>query len=108
MAAESSGVFLDTNILIYAYSETEVEKKTKALSFLAAEPVVVSTQAVNEFIWVMNRKYNVDYSLLKIISDNIFDLYNVRLINRSTISKAVDFSQRLNFTFWDILWCLQR
>ncbi len=67
MAAESGDIFVDTNILIYAYSDTELEKKKKVLSLLTTESVAISTQVVNEFIWVMHRKFNVEYGLLKLI-----------------------------------------
>jgi len=34
MAAEFGDIFVDTNVLIYAYSDTELEKKKKVLSLL--------------------------------------------------------------------------
>lgn len=103
MAAESGDIFVDTNILIYAYSDTELEKKKKVLSLLTTESVAISTQVVNEFIWVMRRKFNVEYGSLKFIIDNIFDLYKVCIINQSSVLKAVDLSKRLNFSYWDSL-----
>lgn len=49
-------IFLDTNVLVYAYSNTEVEKKTSVLPLLEDESVCLSTQVINEFVWVMNKK----------------------------------------------------
>ena len=43
MIDESIKVFMDTNILIYAYSETEPEKKEKVLSLLEQKAVCLST-----------------------------------------------------------------
>lgn len=103
MADEIGDMFVDTNILIYAYSDTELEKKKKALSLLTTESVVISTQVVNEFIWVMTRKFNVAFGSLKFIIDNIFDLYKVCIINKSSVLKAIDLSKRLNFSYWDSL-----
>jgi len=103
MAAETGDIFIDTNILIYAYSDTELEKKKRVLSILAVESVVVSTQVINEFIWVMNRKFNVDFDSLKIIIDNIFELYKVCIINQASIQKAIEYSKRFNFSHWDSL-----
>ena len=103
MAAEIGDIFVDTNILIYAYSDTELEKKKKVLSLLTTESVAISTQVVNEFIWVMNRKFNVDFGSLKFIINNLFDLYKVCIINQSAVLKAIDLSKRLNFSYWDSL-----
>ncbi len=103
MAAEIGDIFVDTNVLIYAYSDTELEKKKKVLSLLITESIAISTQVVNEFIWVMNRKFNVDFGSLKFIINNIFDLYKVCIINHSAVLKAIDLSKRLNFSYWDSL-----
>jgi len=103
MAAEAGDIFLDTNILIYAYSDTELEKKKRALSILAFESVVISTQVINEFVWIMNRKFNVEFDSLKIIIDNLFDLYKVCIISQASIQRAIEFSKRFSFSHWDSL-----
>lgn len=68
-------IFLDTNVLIYAYSETEEEKKAKVLPL---------------------------HSLSQVVK-NLFDLYHVGVINDSTITKAMDMSSRLKLPYWDSL-----
>ena len=103
MVTKVGDIFVDTNVLIYAYSDTELEKKKKVLSLLTTESVAISTQVVNEFIWVMNRKFNVDFGSLKFIINNIFDLYKVCIINQPAVLKAIDLSKRLNFSYWDSL-----
>lgn len=68
-----NNVFVDTNILLYAYSDAEIEKKETVLSLLEQEKVYFSTQVINEFIWIMNRKFDVDMNSLKLISEGIDD-----------------------------------
>jgi predicted nucleic acid-binding protein len=101
MGAEKS--FLDTNILIYAYSVTEPEKKEKALQILGSPSIFISTQVINEFIWVMNKKYTVDFSQLSLIVQSFFELYNVASITQKTIHKAINLSQTLKYSYWDSL-----
>lgn len=96
-------IFLDTNVLIYAYSETETEKKTRVLPLLEDEQVCLSTQVVNEFVWVMNRKFAVPMDSLRKIVKNLFELYHVGVINSSTITKAMDMSSQLKLPYWDSL-----
>jgi len=103
MADAGRKIFLDTNVLIYAYSETEVEKKIKVLPLLEDEPVSLSTQVVNEFVWVMNKKFNVSMDSLRQIVINLFALYHVGVINDTTITKAIDMSSKLKLPYWDSL-----
>jgi predicted nucleic acid-binding protein len=84
--------FLDTNVLIYAYSETETEKKARVLPLLEDEQVCLSTQVVNEFVWVMNKKFGVPMESLREIVKNLFELYQVGVLNDTTITKAMDMS----------------
>lgn len=103
MADAGRKIFLDTNVLIYAYSETEVEKKIKVLSLLEDEPVSFSTQVVNEFVWVMNKKFNVSMDSLRQVVINLFELYHVGVINDTTITKAINMSSKLKLPYWDSL-----
>ena len=49
--------FLDTNVVIYAYSNTEIEKSNRANELLFDEHSIISTQVVNEFSSVCLRKF---------------------------------------------------
>ncbi|MBE0428207.1 MAG: PIN domain-containing protein [Nitrospirae bacterium] len=64
-------VFIDTNILIYAYSETEPEKKDKILTIFERNHIVISTQVINEFIWVMNKKHDIELAAVVIVQHHM-------------------------------------
>lgn len=98
-----NNVFVDTNILLYAYSDTEIERKEAVLSLLEQEKVYFSTQVINEFIWIMNRKFNVDMNSLKLITEGIFEMYKVMLIDKASITTAADISSKYKFSYWDSL-----
>ncbi|MBU2569381.1 MAG: PIN domain-containing protein [Gammaproteobacteria bacterium] len=49
--------FLDTNVVIYAYSNTEIEKSNRANELLFNDHSIISTQVVNEFSNVCLRKF---------------------------------------------------
>lgn len=103
MADTGGKIFLDTNVLVYAYSGTEPAKKALVLPLLEDEPVCISTQVVNEFVWVMNKKFNVEMDSLLRIVKNLFGLYQVGLVNDATIFKAMDMSSQMKFPYWDSL-----
>ena len=49
-------VFLDSNIIIYAYSRTDSNKADIARRILASGNVVISVQVINEFVAVTHKK----------------------------------------------------
>lgn len=94
--------FIDTNILVYAYSNTEIEKKQLADKLLKTD-IKISTQIVNEFIWVMTRKYHIDSDKIKKIVKGLFSIYEVILINQKIIEQALTITDRYNYSYWDSL-----
>jgi predicted nucleic acid-binding protein len=99
----NKNIFLDTNILIYAYSISEVHKKNKSIELLEHRNIVLSIQVINEFVWVMSRKYNVDLFKLDIIVKNLFDTYTVVLIDRKIIELAIKLAIKYNISYTEDL-----
>jgi len=95
--------FIDTNILIYAYSSTDMLKKEKSLNILRSENLTMSTQVLNEFVWVMSRKYLLPIDLLRDVINNISDIAYISLITLSTINNAISFTERYKYSYWDSL-----
>jgi len=81
-------VFVDTNILIYAYSTTELNKRNITLTILESYSIVISVQVINEFIWIMNRKFNINYDKLEVLVNRFWEKFEVSLINKFSIEEA--------------------
>jgi predicted nucleic acid-binding protein len=96
-------VFLDTNILIYAYSGTEPDKRDIALNILEEHSIVISIQVLNEFIWIMNRKYGVSFEKLQILSDIFWQRFEVALLRKSSVDKALSLANQYKYSYWDSL-----
>jgi predicted nucleic acid-binding protein len=95
--------FLDTNVLVYAYSGTEPDKCMKARTLLHESSLCISTQVINEFIWVMTRKYKVAPTQLQQIINALYDLYQVETVARKQINQALSLSASHGFSHWDAL-----
>ncbi len=52
----SDKIFLDTNVLVYAFG-SDSSKRTIAENLLLREDIVMSSQVVGEFIAVTSRKW---------------------------------------------------
>ncbi|MDR1706227.1 MAG: PIN domain-containing protein [Clostridiales bacterium] len=63
--------FLDTNVLIYLFSETEPDKRNDARSALKKSNCVTSTQALNEACNVWLKKYGWSGDTVRKHLDNI-------------------------------------
>ncbi|MGB4268879.1 MAG: PIN domain-containing protein [Spirochaetota bacterium] len=96
-------VFIDTNILIYAFSETEPEKRDIVLSLLEYNEIIISTQVINEFIWVLNKKFKINYNDIKKLITSLYTNLNVVAIDLTDITNAMDIAIKYKFSYWDSL-----
>ena len=53
----SDSIFLDTNILVYAYSDTELQKQTIARKLVSENISFISTQVLQELSSTLSRKF---------------------------------------------------
>lgn len=102
-----SKVFLDTNILLYAMDQADLEKKMKARALLRSiadeEHIgVVSTQVLQEFYVASTRKLNLEPLLVKAIMHSFSNL-EVVTVTAKLIQEAIDCSIINRLSFWDSL-----
>lgn len=97
--------FLDTNVLIYTYSEDEPTKQSVALHLLDSfeDNVIISKQVTNELSNILLKKFKlssdqVENVLLEI--DNVLPIVDFDL---TTQIKALKLKDRYQFQFYDAL-----
>jgi predicted nucleic acid-binding protein len=94
--------FIDTNILIYAFSSDELNKKDIA-SGLIGNSSIISKQVVNELCNIFLKKFklspnDVENAILEL--DDIFDIVDFDL---KTQIKALKLKTKYNLQFYDAL-----
>jgi predicted nucleic acid-binding protein len=100
----SDKAFLDTNILIYLYSEDDKQKRGSAHKVLNGYNCVTSIQAMNESSNVWFRKFNWNAQKIKEHLDNIEMVYEVVFpIHRNTINMALALKDRYGYSYFDCL-----
>jgi predicted nucleic acid-binding protein len=100
----SDKAFLDTNVLVYFYSETEKDKKHCANNVLNCHDCITSIHAMCESSNVWMKKYKWSSIKTKEHLDNIKLICDEILpIQRSTINKATDLKERYGYSFYDCL-----
>ena len=104
--------FIDTNILVYAFDESEKQKRAIAKKIVSdittgEMEATVSNQVLAEFFIVVTTKIEKPISAAnaKIIVDGIIDSLHWRKINYTskTVSKAIEASITGKNHFWDAL-----
>lgn len=93
--------FLDTNILVYAFSR---DAKAEAAERLLSQGCTISVQGLNEFVNVSRRKLSRDWTEIAEAVTIIRRLCERILpVDMSTHETALDLSSRHGFSFFDAL-----
>jgi predicted nucleic acid-binding protein len=97
-------VFIDSNVVIYAYSSTEKSKQQIAGKIIRENYTVISTQVLQEISNILARKYQFDYASIKeTLRECIYSNNEVYINREQSILNACDVAERYQFSFYDSL-----
>jgi len=97
-------IFIDSNVIIYAYSNSEIAKQKIARRIVKENYTVISTQVLQEMCNTLGRKYMIDYSSIKDTLQECINSNNeIHTNHQHTILKACDIAKRYSFSFYDSL-----
>lgn len=98
-------VFLDTNILIYSYSSTELEKQKLARQCIngSIEKAWISTQVLNELNNVLYRKFTLPYDKILLVMNELSEFFQITLVSPETIRQALILGDRYQYSYFDNL-----
>ena len=96
-------IFLDTNVLVYAYSNTEPDKQAIARKLIAESDSYVSTQVLQELTNTLTKKFHNSW---KEAQNAVFESCKNNLLHineRDTLVNACDIANKYKFSFYDSL-----
>lgn len=96
-------VFIDTNLLIYYYSEDEPEKSAAVKNIIKSNDIVISVQIINEFSHVMLRKFKKEPKLIKEIVEEWKKVFGIKNLTPALSIESLNIHKRYGFSFWDSL-----
>ncbi len=96
-------IFLDTNILIYLYSEDEIEKREVSQKLIDNYVPLISTQVINELSNVMIKKFNLTPTTVSQIVEELADSCIVNMITIKTIQNAIKLVETYKYSYYDSL-----
>lgn len=97
--------FLDTNILLYSYSEDEADKQSIALQLLAEydADVIISKQVINELTNILFKKFKLSSNEVENVLLELDTVIPIVDFDISTQIKAVRIKDKYNLQFYDSL-----
>ena len=93
--------FIDTNILIYAFTADEPAKQASALKFLNDCLPVISTQVVKEFSNVLLKKTSIGLKAIRETINEIIDVAEVVNEEIELIFAAFEIHERYKISLYD-------
>jgi predicted nucleic acid-binding protein len=95
--------FVDTNVLLYLYSEDEPEKQTTAIDAMERYHCLTSTQTLNEFCSVCLRKLKMPSEAIRQSIEEISTECKLCYIDCEVICKALQLHSKYGYSYYDCL-----
>jgi len=99
----SDKVFLDTNIVIYAYSEDEPKKQKIANDILEEyiSQIIISNQVINELSNTLFRNFKLDADEVRAVVLELNDNFPIVNFNLETQLKGIEIKEKYKLQFYD-------
>ena len=96
-------VFVDSNILIYAYSKTEPDKRQKAQDAIDKNNSIISIQVINEFSSNCLKKFNKTHEEIIEVVQEITRNFPITQVTVPIIVKAILLQNRYQYNYYDCI-----
>ena len=95
--------FVDTNVVVYLYSQADEWKRNRAYSVLKQYDRRISTQVLNEFSNVCIKKWNFTKEKIQGFISQICLYCDVVYVYEDTIEKALSIHGKYKYPYYDCL-----
>jgi predicted nucleic acid-binding protein len=96
-------VFLDTNIIVYLYSDDEPKKRLAARRLIVDYDCYISTQVLQEFTNVSRKKYKVEWKEINLALAEVTAFTSLFTNELATIKYALAVAEKTKYSFYDSL-----
>jgi predicted nucleic acid-binding protein len=96
--------FVDTNVWLYAFIQTQDQSKTAlAKTTIQSSEIVISTQVINEVCVNLIKKARFDEAGIRNLVESFYSKYRVAGVSQSLLLEASELRGRYHFSYWDSL-----
>ena len=101
---QESIYFIDTNIWLYSFIQSQDAEKTKvAGSIIKKCEIVISTQIINEICVNLIKKANFKEDKIHDLIESFYRKYTVLELSQDILQKSSNLRLSHSFSFWDSL-----
>ena len=95
--------FIDTNIILYSCSKTELEKSEIANNLIFDAKSIISNQVTNETINILYKKYNLNSQQIEDVILELDDNFEICNFTLKTQVKALRIKEKYKYQYYDSL-----
>lgn len=95
--------FVDTNVIVYLYSQADEQKRNRAYSVLKQYDCHISTQVLSEFSNICTKKWKLTKDRIKSFIIQICSYIDLVYIYEGTIEKALNIHEKYQYSYYDSL-----
>lgn len=103
MKQMNDNCFIDTNILVYCYTEDEPVRSKKALAVCGVPNAFISTQVLTEFSNILKKKFDFSWKDIELTLNEISSDFNVHVNKPATVEQACRIADKYKYSFYDSL-----
>lgn len=97
-----STYFIDTNIWLYSFIQSQNRTKTEIARTIIKEcEIVISTQIINEMCVNLIKKVNFSERKIQSLIEALYRKYTVFELSQDILLKSSKIRDNYNFSFWD-------
>ena len=97
-------IFIDSNIILYSYSKTELDKNKIANNLIfSLDEMLISTQVVNEITNISYKKFKLDARSIEDVILEIDNNFKIVDFSLTTQIKAIKIKEKYEFQYYDSL-----
>ena len=96
-------VFIDTDVLLYAYSTTEIAKRDKVRELITNGHAFTSTKVLQELANILHKRFKIDWEQISDVLAECMDNFEVYTNTEYTVAKACFIARDYEYSFYDSL-----
>ena len=93
--------FIDTNILVYCYTDDEPVKQQKALGIANNTDTFISTQVLSELSNTLKKKFKLNWNNIENVISEVSADFNVYVNKLATIEHACQVADKYQYSYYD-------
>ena len=99
----SNRIYLDSNILVYLFSDDEPEKQQIAKKLVHGHPCITGINNLNEMNCVLVRKKKLSFMQTRLALDYVVHDMEIALFRLTTLRETLNIMERYNYSYFDSL-----